>query len=324
MDCDITKYFNNYSSSSDIKPDLFEKIGKFLLYPVHVIIGKDYHCKDKNNMIAEPHSIGHKVLALFVLIIASPMTIPGTLVGLVFKNLSQSHKSDREIHALMLKSLVKPVDDRTLTSSPPSVDNLTLIFSSPAIKTGPLVGDFSKSLNKEDPVKPKVDDFDPENLKKCAALAAGGKMRWTCAPGGTSYDELLAMVRKANVKEIPFIIQGAAEHEYRSGFETALGYLISEADRTRNFEKIQAALEPTSVQTSLREALKEHRQGLDVRNLKYKTNYCDHDSMKLSILIKNKDTLTLPKDIIEAAESLVLSYKEIDDKTKELPRQMYG
>lgn len=106
----ICKLFNNYNGIAEV--DTTEKIGKFLLYPVHVLFGKDVSADLEKE---SSHSGAHKAMTVVVLILTTPISLPAILVGVIFKKLSHSHAMCRKTHAVALEQKkiiqIEPAED---------------------------------------------------------------------------------------------------------------------------------------------------------------------------------------------------------------------
>lgn len=282
------KIFNDYSFS--IEPDKAEKIGKFLTYPVHILVGKNY----QNDLTLKiQYSTGHKILAFAVLILTSPITIPGIVIGIVFITLSSSHNRCRKIHAR------------------------AIIMHAQTTSNAPIIGH-----NQPTNVRYVPTNNEHLRLKEQAKIAAGGD------EGGPlhfiSHNTLYNMLSTATVKNVPFILDGAAELEHSVGFQRALGFLINNANQGGDFRKIQAALNSKIVSTKLIHILDRLLQDMRSENKHtHQTSYSKDDDLKLQLFINNQNKLALPPGFVEKASELIALFKATDEKTRHLPQFYY-
>lgn len=133
--------------------------------------------------------------------------------------------------------------------------------------------------------------------------------------------ELKHHLRTVEIKHLPALLQGAAEWDHATDnkiqFRKAFGSLLEDAIFEKKYERFQAALDCSH--DTIRDVFKHENLKVVFDKLNFRTVYYSNDKMKLELLIKNKDLFTIPQDILDEAESLLLRYKEIDNKTIHLP-----
>lgn len=121
------KIFNDYSGI--VEPDYAEKIGRFFIYPFHVLVGKEYL---GNMKTAFDYSLEQKIMACIGIILTSFVTIPAMLIGLVFKQLSPSHAQCRKAHLVALQHLSQKVGTFSVihTLGDSTLDNVYWLLNS--------------------------------------------------------------------------------------------------------------------------------------------------------------------------------------------------
>lgn len=98
-----------YNGKRSVQPDCYETIGRLLSFPIQTLMGNDYYIIQQNNVSKRPkHSLLSRILSLAILILAAPITIPASLIGLGLIHISPSHKICCKIHDTANQVIIDP------------------------------------------------------------------------------------------------------------------------------------------------------------------------------------------------------------------------
>lgn len=98
-----------YQGNRAVQPDCYETIGRLLSLPIQTLIGNDYYIVQQNNISKRPeHSLLSRILSLAILILAAPIVIPASLIGLGLILISPSHQICRKIQDVASRVIIDP------------------------------------------------------------------------------------------------------------------------------------------------------------------------------------------------------------------------
>lgn len=170
-------------------------------------------------------------------------------------------------------------------------------------------------------IKPKAT---PQEIRDAAKNAADGERIHCSGPSGHSYKELLGMVNKASIKEIPYIIEGALSNQYSTGLKKVIGELL----RRSNFggssdkEKLKLTIK-TITEERLLELVDKCKLPPLTEQFEFRINFDRYNDIELELFQKYGKELSLSEGGVKQIGDYIEHLKALCEKTRDKPQFIY-
>lgn len=266
--------------------DTSEKIGTFLCKPIRIIAGEEYKVRPGRFTKRKKPSLLTRIGTLFISILLSLVTVPGTVIGYGLLKYSTSYQSCLQIH----QTKIDEAADKALKKNRPE---------SP----------YSQPLNLEE----------VEKIAKESKYFGGQSF-------GINNLVIFKQTQEASEEEIPAIMRGAiASKDPNKVIAVVVAILkplstavISDKKVLDYMNKLYAAMDALSATKGSLEKVIIDRKTIKGDDKQLQLKFIE--DQQLDLILRYKDVLKLSRPLISKIEDLIAYAKQLKEETKDEPQ----